>query len=97
MLAGAKAEVGPEPLGVQKSGPWGGAEEGLSSVPAVASHRDLLGRQGGETPESPRLGASVHLCVGGEVGKAHQSLPEAGGRGQAGDSGHTPVPPGAVF
>lgn len=84
MLAGAKAEVEPEPLGVQKSGLWGGGEEGLSSVPPVASHHDLLGRQGGETPEPPRLGASAQLCVGGEVGEAHQSLPEAGGGGRAG-------------
>lgn len=66
--AGAKAEVEPEPLEVQKSGPCGGGEEGCSSVPPVASHRDLLGRQAGETPEPPRHGGSAHVCVGGEAG-----------------------------
>lgn len=65
--AGAKAEVDQEPLGVGKSGPWGGGEEGFSSVPPVASHHDLLGRQGGETPEPQDSGPQL-TCVGGEVG-----------------------------
>ena len=65
--AAAKAEVGREPLGGWEKRAVGRGEEGFSSVPPVASHHDLLGRQGGETPEPPDSGPQL-TCVGWEVG-----------------------------
>lgn len=82
--AAAKAEVGREPLGGWEKWAVGRGEEGFSSVPPVASHHDLLGKQGGE-PQNPQTRGLSSPVWAGRLGKPTspcQRRGEGGGRGQ---------------